>query len=328
MSEATLPEGTLSGATLSDATRGTQRQRGRDRVSATGWSLFGAGLSLLLIAPVAVNAGRTTAAVIAGVVLLSSASPLLVRRWRTREAPRSTPQPTAEGGGTGDGRVPTPVLAHEIRNPLAAAAGHLDLMADDPTLTEEQRRSLRTALRGVERASGLIGDYLENPDQWRPGSLFFDRTPVDLGEMLLEAMSEHAPMAAERRLTMSVDAPEQVLVRADSRRLRQVIDNLLSNAVKYNQVGGWIDVRLELLEEDGSTTVALEMSNPGTTLPEEDVAQVFDPHFRGSRAERLAAGHGIGLAVVHDIVIAHGGSITLDSCGTSHTTTVTMTLPG
>lgn len=216
-------------------------------------------------------------------------------------------------------------LAHELRTPLAAAVGHLDLVAGDERVAREHRSSVESAIASMQRASSLLGDFLADPEAWLPDGAVRDPQPVDLHTVVHDALGDFAPLAALRQVSISFDSVEAAVVAGDARRLRQAVDNLVSNAVKYAEQGGWVDVRLAL--EGDPTVASLELTNPGTTLDDDEAARVFDVDFRGTGATSRAEGHGIGLAVTRRIVAAHDGDVTLTSSRTTGTTTARVTLP-
>lgn len=292
-----------------------------------GWStatvLSGAG-ALLLVTPLLLRATLPTAGEAAlGVALLALAGPAALRTRRARRgAAAATPaEPPVVP------RATVAALGHELRTPLTAAVGHLDRLVADSTVAPDGRERAEAASAAIHRASALLGEFLTDPAAWLPGASVPDSRPVDLDALVREALTDFGVLAARRRISISFDSAGPGFVPGDSRRLRQVVDNLLSNAVKYNEVGGWVDVRLALAATQEGQQVSMEVVNPRATVDDDEATRVFEPTFRGPDARTLAEGHGIGLAVTRRIVAAHGGDVSLVSSRATDTTTTRLTLP-
>lgn len=191
-------------------------------------------------------------------------------------------------------------VAHEVRTPLAILRGTTEGLVDG--VLEPDEDTLRSLHEEVLRLSGLVGD-LETLAAADAAALRLDLRPVDLAEVVASAvaLARGAALDAEIALeTELVRAP----VEGDAERLRQVVVNLLSNALRHTPPGGRIDVRTWA---DGEHA-ALEVLDSGPGIAPEDLPHVFERFFRGRGAER-GPGSGIGLAVVAELVAAHGGDV-------------------
>ena len=135
-----------------------------------------------------------------------------------------------------------------------------------------------------------------------------DRRPTDVGAMTADVASMFRSAVEHTGLGFTVDIPsEPVSGLVDRAMWSTIVTNLLSNSAKYTQRGG-IDVRIAATEHD----FALTVSDTGVGIPPEDHHRVFDRFYRGG--DNLPGdGSGIGLAVVHDLVNAHGGTVQLVS---------------
>jgi two-component system, NtrC family, sensor histidine kinase PilS len=188
-------------------------------------------------------------------------------------------------------------VAHEIRNPLAAISGSVELLRAAPQATEDDRALMNIVSREIHRLNGLIGELLDyaNP---RP----IQRVDFDLGVMVSEtiqvARADAAFAAVE--LTCAVDAP--LPITADAAKLRQVLWNLLRNAAE----SGGKRVRLEARGEGTVASFVVEDDGPG--IEAKALARMFDPFFTTKRT-----GTGLGLAQCHGIIAEHGGRIDVDS---------------
>lgn len=199
-------------------------------------------------------------------------------------------------------------FSHDVKNPLGAADGFMQLLEDglmDP-LTARQAESVGHARRSLARALRLIEDLLELA-RAENGQLDVRREPVNLGEIAREATEEFRAQAERKGLALTFDGTDDgVVVQSDPVRVRQVLSNLVSNAVKYTERGA-IMLRVRA---DGQRA-AIEVADTGAGIPADRQHLVFqefvrlDPH--------AAPGTGVGLAISQKIVQALGGEITVTS---------------
>jgi two-component system sensor histidine kinase PilS (NtrC family) len=190
-------------------------------------------------------------------------------------------------------------LAHEIRNPLAAMCGSIDLLGTDDQFGEEQKQLLRVVHGEAQRLEALVRDFLSFARPTSPQIAPFD------GERLVAAtVGLFTQDVTARGIEISYDAPPGVWLRADESQMKQVLWNLLGNAVDATPPGGSVHVRLR-----GSVDQALlEVQDSGAGIAPEDLPRIFDPFFTTK-----PGGTGLGLAIVHRIVEAHGGRVVVHS---------------
>lgn len=201
-------------------------------------------------------------------------------------------------------------IAHELRNPMAVIAGYLNLLAKkQDSAGQAVIRDIQAEIDGMNR---IISDLLMFA---RPTSL--NRSPVDLRDLLESCIDTVLqPRGEERRLVTDLDLPS-VTVSADEVLLRQAVVNLLQNAVEAMPDGGTLSVRLNA---DRNVVIAVRDTGPG--IPPEHIKKIFLPFFTTKDS-----GVGMGLALAHKVVTAHGGRIEVES-GRSGGTTFTVVLPG
>ena len=202
-------------------------------------------------------------------------------------------------------------VTHELRTPLTSILGYLDLAIDDPDIPPQARGNLEIAERNAERLLGIVGDMLAASQASR-GSAEFSVVPddIDVAEVIRASVESLLPRAAERAVLIDTSGLEVAYARADSMRLRQVIDNLISNAIKYNRDGG--TVSLGSTADDGSVWILVRDTGLGIT--KEEQAGLFQRFYRGDTVRATGMkGTGLGLAISRDIVRAHGGDITVRS---------------
>ncbi|WP_134740191.1 HAMP domain-containing sensor histidine kinase [Nocardioides sp. 503] len=201
-------------------------------------------------------------------------------------------------------------VAHELKNPLTAIMGHLEMLESTPDLTSLTRSSLAAIDRGSQRLQRVIDDLLLLSKVGDPETAIIP-APVAL-QPVLEDLAELNAVAAQRAgVAIRLEMPEaEVLALGDAEELDTALGNVLSNAVKYGRSGS--DVTVELAREDDEVVVTVR--DQGIGISPEDRAQLFTEFFRSSNPQAVAQpGTGLGLAIVQRIVQRHGGAITVDS---------------
>jgi two-component system, NtrC family, sensor histidine kinase PilS len=196
-------------------------------------------------------------------------------------------------------------MAHEIRNPLAAISGSVEMLEMLATLTDDERALMQIILREVGRLNELITQFL---DYSKPRSLRLEQVDV---EVLIEdvlTLCRHRAPGVTLELVRQDEARAEV--RADREALQQVIWNLLNNAVEaMSPLEGQGEpagaVRVELGWEEALLRIAVE--DDGEGIPEALREQLFEPFFTTK-----AKGTGLGLAIIARLIEDHGGVITLE----------------
>lgn len=195
-------------------------------------------------------------------------------------------------------------VAHELRTPLAIIQGNLEAMlfqATAPTL--ERISALHTQSALLNR---LITDLLDL-SLAEAGQLTLHRRSTDLAALCREAVEVMQPWIDERGVTVEIQAVEAVAADADPDRTRQIIHNLLHNAIRYTSQGGVVAARVTPID---TSWVELVVEDDGPGIPPEDLASIFEPFYRADPSRsRTSGGSGLGLGVVKQLVIAHGGRV-------------------
>jgi two-component system sensor histidine kinase PilS (NtrC family) len=197
-------------------------------------------------------------------------------------------------------------LAHEIRNPLASLLGAIELL--EPELKPKgppSRRLFEIVQRETQRLSRLLSDFLAFA---RPKS---SRSVIVELRSLLEEVRDLLVKGDEIPMEIEIEGAGEARVSGDPDQLRQVFWNLLINAVQAEPADGIVSVRLRrdaAGTEIGCDSVEVAVEGRGGGIPAEKLAQVFDPFFTTK-----PGGTGLGLATVHRVVEAHGGSVQIAS---------------
>lgn len=207
------------------------------------------------------------------------------------------------------------MLSHEIRSPLQAMLGSIDLLALKAQTPPERRAvdRIRSAAAQLDTHLRDVTEYtrLENP-AWR-----LQKAPVDLPALVQEVCDTYRPQAHGKGMDIDYEWPPQDALAlqdawTDSGRIRQILGNLISNALKY-AVSGRITVRVAL---DGAApgTARIDVIDTGIGIPQADQQRIFEPYVRlDDRELGPTEGSGLGLAVVKRLVERLGGEIHLHS---------------
>ena len=209
------------------------------------------------------------------------------------------------------------VVSHEMRTPLTSIISFSELLrGESGGLSADGQRFLGIIERNADRLLRLIDDLLML-NRLEAGGLPLEVAEVSLPDVAADAVKSATPMAAKSRVSVHLDATAGPLVRADPRRLSQVLDNLIGNAVKFSHVGGLVRVRLRYQRD----TWRIDVSDTGIGIPADEAARLFGPFVRGSNA-RIAGlpGTGLGLAIVKSLVEMHGGHVKVESVQNEGTT--------
>jgi signal transduction histidine kinase len=201
-------------------------------------------------------------------------------------------------------------VAHKIGTPLTALSGHIQLMAEDPTLSAESRQRLETVEAQIERTSKIIQDMLMYARRPEP-----IRSPLDLNACVAECLALFGPEFERRKIALVAEWSREIeKVDADVQQLQEVCNNLIENALDAMPAGGTLTVRTsphaESEQAHHRTSVKVEFADTGYGIDAEQMAQIFQPFFTTKKARR---GTGLGLAIALETVRAHGGQIKVDS---------------
>jgi len=199
-------------------------------------------------------------------------------------------------------------VAHELRAPVTAIQGYLQIIADGYVSADKQRPML---LRAAERSSELLTLIDELLQLARiKGSAEVKMQEVDLAEVLEQTASLLRVEAERRGVNVELQIAARPRLRANHDHMRQLWTNLLSNAIKYTPAGGSVRASLEVREG----TIVGSVQDTGIGIAPDEVPRIFDEFYRTEAAKAMAArGTGLGLAIVKRIVETYGGTIRVES---------------
>jgi signal transduction histidine kinase len=214
-------------------------------------------------------------------------------------------------------------VSYELRSPLTNIIGFTQLLGDETVgaLNERQREYSDHIMRSSAALLVIINDILDLASI-DAGSLELQRETVDVQATIEAAVRGVEDRLAESRITLALDVPEDIgVVRADGKRVRQILFNLLSNAVGFSDAGQRVEVRARRDARD----LVLSVRDRGRGMPPEIADLVFDrfeSHTLGTRHR----GVGLGLSIVRSFVELHGGRVHLETAQ-GKGTCVTCTFP-
>ena len=232
----------------------------------------------------------------------------------------------AEALGEAD-RLKTEFIAHvshELRTPLTTVMGFADMLGQEyfGKLNRRQSEYAKGILDTTRGLMSVVGDILDLASI-EAGRMKLDRDTVDVHELLVSALNLIQERARAKELKLEFDCPPDIgWIRADEKRLKQVVFNLLSNAVTFTLERG--SVRLESRREGGDLIITV--ADTGIGIPQADRERVFKPFEQASDPATDKSGAGLGLSLVRNFIELHGGSVDVKS-PPGRGTTITCRLP-
>ena len=214
--------------------------------------------------------------------------------------------------------------SHELRTPLNAILGWANMLRTHALTPEAFERATESIERNARAQVRLIEDILDG-SRIITGNLRLDLEPLELTRLLNVAVDSVRASAEAKQIELTVSLePTTARVLGDAERMQQVVWNLVNNAIKFTPEGGKVQVSLVRAE----STIELVVSDTGEGIKPEFLPHLFE-RFRQAEggSTRRHGGLGLGLALVHHLVEAHGGSVRAESAGLGLGSRFTVTLP-
>ena len=203
-------------------------------------------------------------------------------------------------------------VSHELKTPIFAAQGFVHTLIDGAIDDERVRdKFLAKAAKSLDGLDALVKDLVAL-SQLETGEVKMHFEPVDIYQTTLEVFEqlENNALARQASLKIKSDQPGGILVKADPRRITQVLTNLIENAIKYGNNGGKVVVSFE--EEKKQYIIQVRDNGPG--IPPEHLNRIFERFYRVDKSRsKERGGTGLGLAIVKHILNAHKSKITVMS---------------
>jgi signal transduction histidine kinase len=225
-------------------------------------------------------------------------------------------------------------VAHEVGTPLHSIAWHVQALAEEPGATPEMKKRVSVIDEQLTRVVRIIQDLLSSTRPRQP-----EPTWLPVEQVISPAAVLMEPAFHAKEITLTVEIPRDIpLVWADAEKMHQVLVNILANALAATPSHGAVKLSVgaraassdeldrgrRVAQLMSSLVVTVAVRDTGCGMPEADMQKAFEPFFT---TKAVGKGTGLGLFLSRETVLAHGGSLLLES-ETGHGTTVIVTLPG
>ena len=202
-------------------------------------------------------------------------------------------------------------VSHEFKTPLTAIQGFAETLLGGALEDPQNNRRFLGIIRDHAIRLGRLTDELLKLSEIEAGKLELDLRPVAVSDLIESCVETARLKATQKQQTLGVECqPDLPPVRADSSRLREVLQNLLDNAVQYTPAGG----RITVLAARVDSQVVLSVSDTGIGIPKADQERIFERFYRvDATRSREVGGTGLGLSIARHLIEAHGGHISVAS---------------
>nr|WP_314682325.1 substrate-binding domain-containing protein [uncultured Prevotella sp.] len=196
-------------------------------------------------------------------------------------------------------------ISHELRTPLTLIADPVNYIIHDDNLNSQQRSMLQIVQRNVLVLTQLVSEILDFR-KVQNGKMELRLSDFNLAESMKQWIKLFSVSAQKKHITISMDAPDTIMLRADQDKIERICYNLLSNALKYTSEGG--EITLTAKEENGR--VMISVADNGCGISSDELPYIFDRFYQAKNAGR---GTGIGLAIVKAFTELHHGEVSATS---------------
>ena len=204
-------------------------------------------------------------------------------------------------------------ISHELRTPLTHVKGYLELMSTGTLgpLSDDQKNALQVSQHATGRLESLIDSLIMFSLAAR-GELTLHLKPVNLNTVAGEIINYSRSKARDRNVSLNFDIRSDIpFVQADEEKISLVILQLIDNAIKFTPAGGQVNLSFE---KESDTLVMVTVADTGIGIPSNRLEEVFEPfHQLDASSTRRYGGTGLGLALVKEIVSAHGSIVNVKS---------------
>jgi signal transduction histidine kinase len=208
-------------------------------------------------------------------------------------------------------------VSHDLKTPLALIKGYVEAITDGFASDTETRKKYLSIIRDkTESLEGMIADLIEfvkmDTGAWR---MTFHSVRIKEFLAGIARRYEEDALILRREFSASIDLPEELTISMDEGLVGRALENLIGNALRYTAEGG----RISLSARPSKGGAELSIADSGIGIPQEEVARIFDPFYRGTNSRR-EQGFGLGLTTVKSIIEGHGWTIGVASALDSGTT--------
>jgi two-component system sensor histidine kinase VanS len=193
-------------------------------------------------------------------------------------------------------------ISHELKTPLGIVKGFAEGLQDD-VAADKRERYLQLIVNETDRMNALIMDMLEL-SKYEAKAVQLQFTELSLAKLVQDVADSFSYQLESKQLQVTIQEAGELMVKADARRMEQVVQNLLSNAIRYGSDHSIIQIDIQRLSPGKIVT---HMENEGPPLAEDDLGRIWEQFYRAERSrDRRSGGTGLGLAIVKNILELHG----------------------
>lgn len=215
--------------------------------------------------------------------------------------------------------------AHELRTPITAMAGEIEVALRRERTAAEYKETLDAVGQSVGTLSALIGDLMLLARTQETGRTL-ERQAVSLEWLLKTSVAKLASMAASRGVVIDMDGLADLCVDGDPRLLARVFDNVIENAIRYNRQSGRVVVSAS--GDESAQMVTVRVRDEGQGIPDRARERIFERFYRVDESRSPhTGGSGLGLAIAREVLTLFGGTVNVEQ-SSNQGTTIAMTLPG
>jgi len=202
-------------------------------------------------------------------------------------------------------------VSHELKTPLTSIQGFSQALLDGTAREPEAAARAAHIIHAEAAAMHRLVDELLTLARFDAGQMVMARDPVELGPLLRGCIERLAHQAQEASVALELEVPERLFVTGDTDRLAQVFTNLLDNSVAHTPVGGKVTAVACRVDKDHAVEVTV--TDTGEGIPANALSRIFERFYQVDKARQRSRRAGLGLAIIKEIVTAHGGVITVES---------------
>ncbi len=213
-------------------------------------------------------------------------------------------------------------LAHDLKTPLTSIIGYLSLLDEAPDMPPDQKaKYVGITLEKAYRLELLINEFFEIT-RFNLHTILLNKEKINLQFMLQQMADEFYPMLTPQGKQVSFNVPDDLALWGDADKLARVFNNILKNAIAYSYENSVINISAAQQDQN----IVITFANQGNPIPPARLETIFEKFYRLDSARSTnTGGAGLGLAIAHEIVVAHDGTISVES--NPESTTFTVKLP-
>ncbi len=198
-------------------------------------------------------------------------------------------------------------MAHDIKTPLTSTIGYLTLLKEEDISKKMQDKYIGIALDKALRVEELTNEFFDIT-KYNLHEMEIVKSKIDLVMLMSQLCEEFYPMLSTKNLKVNLESPSHLDYYGDGNKLARVFDNLIKNAINYS----YQDTEIKIIIEESEKEVFIIFRNKGDKIPKYKLEKIFDQFYRVDEARKsTSGGSGLGLAISKDIIMLHGGNISV-----------------